>query len=71
MRDVDEVPVAQVVADAVAGPSAAPHAEGEVQTVVEAAPVPEAMRLVDQHTHDIESLGEPRRVRRLARVDAA
>src|SRR6185436_20277288 len=47
--DVEEVPVGQVVRDAVAGPRARAPGQGEPQAVVETAAGPETVRLVDQH----------------------
>src|SRR6185436_10588383 len=39
-------------------PGAAAHAEREIEPVVEAAAVAERVRLVDQHPHDIRTLGQ-------------
>ena len=46
-RDVEEVPVVQIVREAVATPGAAAHRQRERQRVVEAAAGGEAVRLVD------------------------
>ena len=53
MRNVEEMPVVEVLRDAVTSPGAAPHAQREIETVVEAAAIPECMRLVDQDAHHI------------------
>ena len=53
-RDVEEVPVIQIVRNAVAAPGAAAHRQRERQRVVEASAGREAMRLVDDHAGDQE-----------------
>src|SRR6185369_1720775 len=56
--DVEKVHVVEIVGDRISAPGAAAHAEREIEPVVEAAAVAERVRLVDQHPHDIRTLGQ-------------
>ena len=69
MGNVDEVLVVEVFADAVAAPGTAPHAEREVEPVVEGAAVAERVGLVDEHAHHVDLFGELARAGELLRVN--
>ena len=56
MSDIDEMTVIKVLADAVAAPGAATHAQGKVERVIKATTITEGMRLVDQYTYYIDFL---------------
>src|SRR5260370_31844395 len=71
MGNVDEVLVVEVFADAVATPGPAPHAEREVEPVVEGAAVAEHVGLVDEHAHHVNLFGELARAGGLLRVQPA
>src|ERR671929_118436 len=71
MRDVEEVPVIQVLGNAVLLPSAAAHAQREIEAAVEAAAVAEGVGEVHEHADHVEILGEFAGAAWVARVDAA
>src|SRR3546814_176603 len=57
MGDVDEVAPVEVLRDRVLGPGAATHREGERHGVVEGTAVADGVRLVHQHTHQVDLAG--------------
>ena len=69
-RDVEEVPVVEIVRDAVAAPGAAAHRQRERQRVVEAAAGREAVRLVDDHAADRQRESQLERAVRRPRMKA-
>src|SRR5262245_48297139 len=64
------MPVVEVVRDAVTSPGAAPHAQREIEAVVEATAITECMRLVDQDAHHIGTFGQYAAAARILRVQA-
>src|SRR5437762_11139919 len=65
-RDVEEVPVVEIVRDAVAAPASATHRQRERQRIVVAAARREAMRLIDDHATNRQRLSKRERACRIA-----
>src|SRR5262245_11189680 len=68
--DVEKVHVVEIVGDRISAPGAAAHAEREIKPVVEAAAIAERVRLVDQHAHDVRTLGQRARTAHVLGVQA-
>ena len=69
-RDVEEVPVVEIVGNAVASPGPASHREREWQSVVEAAAGGEAVRLIDDDAGHRQLEAQLQRTFRLPRMKA-
>ncbi len=53
MSYVDEMLVIEIFRYAVAGPSAATHGQGEIQTIIERAAIAECVGLVNQNPNNV------------------
>src|SRR5574337_683971 len=69
-RDVEVVPVVEIVREAVAAPGPATHRQRKRQPIVEVAAGREAVRLIDDDARDRQVEPESHYVRVVARVDA-
>ena len=71
MGNINEITIIQVFANAVSAPGAAAHAQGEIQSIIEAATITEGMGLVDQYAHHVDFLGETNRLIGIVGMNAA
>ena len=53
MSNVYEMPVIEIFRDAIAGPGAATHGQGEIQTIIERTAIAECVGLVNEDPNNL------------------